>query len=90
MADDPGIHATVAYKRFADNIPLAVDYELVQGIERDVLKILYMRLGINGPDGQRIAKELAQESAQVADKRQDLSKKLERLQIASTELLELS
>ncbi|RXW23709.1 hypothetical protein EST38_g2143 [Candolleomyces aberdarensis] len=80
----------VAYKRFADNIPLAVDYELVQGIERDVLKILYMRLGINGPDGQRIAKELAQESAQVADKRQDLSKKLERLQIASMELLELS
>ncbi|KAJ2930159.1 hypothetical protein H1R20_g6940, partial [Candolleomyces eurysporus] len=80
----------VAYKRFADNIPLAVDYELVQGIERDVLKTLYTRLGINGPDGQRIAKELAQESAQVADKRQDLSKKLERLQIASMELLELS
>ena len=90
MADDPDVRATVAYKRFADNIPLAIDYELVQGIERDVLKFLDMRLGINGPEGQRIAKELAQESAQVADKRQDLSKKLERLQSASIELLELS
>ncbi|KAJ2922809.1 hypothetical protein H1R20_g14301, partial [Candolleomyces eurysporus] len=30
----------VAYKRVADNIPLAVDHELVRGIERDVLKIL--------------------------------------------------
>ncbi|KAJ2918308.1 hypothetical protein MD484_g2118, partial [Candolleomyces efflorescens] len=80
----------VAYKRFADNIPLAVDYELVQGIERDVLKVLYTKLAINGADGRRIANELAQESAQVANKRQDLSKKLERLQIASAELLELS
>ncbi|KAF5317369.1 hypothetical protein D9611_003615 [Ephemerocybe angulata] len=79
----------VAYKRFADNIPLAIDYELVQGIERDVLKIIYGRLGINGPDGQRIAEELAQESAQVADKREDLVKKLERLKVASSELLEL-
>ncbi|KAF6746773.1 P-loop containing nucleoside triphosphate hydrolase protein [Ephemerocybe angulata] len=79
----------VSYKRFADNIPLAIDYELVQGIERDVLKIIYGRLGINGPDGQRIAEELAQESAQVADKREDLVKKLERLRVASSELLDL-
>ncbi|RXW23695.1 hypothetical protein EST38_g2159 [Candolleomyces aberdarensis] len=80
---------TLAYKRVADNIPLAVDHELVRGIERDVLKILYGRLGINGPDGHRIAKELATESPQIADKRQDLMKRLERLQIATNELLEI-
>lgn len=79
----------MAFKRFTDNIPLAVDYELVQGVERDILKTAYGRLGINGPDGARIAKELAQESAQIADKRQDLSKKLERLKVASAELLEI-
>ncbi|KAJ2922810.1 hypothetical protein H1R20_g14302, partial [Candolleomyces eurysporus] len=79
----------VAYKRVADNIPLAVDQELVRGIERDILKILYGRLGINGPDGHRIAKELAMESPQIADKRQDLMNKLERLRIATQELLEI-
>ena len=79
----------VAYKRFADNVPLAVDYELVQGVERDILKTMYVRLGINGPDGARIAGELAMESLQNADKREDLCKKLERLKVANLELSEI-
>ncbi|KAF8885931.1 hypothetical protein BD779DRAFT_643686 [Infundibulicybe gibba] len=40
----------VAYKRFADNVPLAIDYELVRGTERGVLAALYEGLGINGPE----------------------------------------
>ena len=80
---------TVAYKRFADNIPLAIDVELVRGVERNVLKELYSKLGVNGGDGARICRELAQESPQVADKRADLMKKLERLEIASSQLLHL-
>ncbi|TFK45126.1 P-loop containing nucleoside triphosphate hydrolase protein [Crucibulum laeve] len=79
----------VAYKRFADNVPLAVDHELVLGAERGVLKILYGGLGINGPDGHRICKDLAQESPQNADRREELMKKLERLNVASQELLRL-
>jgi Dynamin GTPase effector domain len=77
----------VAYKRFADNVPLAIDRELVCGIKQDILSILYSKLGLNGPDGHKICKELAQESPQVADKRVDLQKKLERLQTASSQLL---
>ncbi|KAF8911682.1 P-loop containing nucleoside triphosphate hydrolase protein [Gymnopilus junonius] len=77
----------VAYKRFADNVPLAIDFELVRGVERDVLMGLYASLGVNGVNGQRICEELAQESVQVADKRADLKKKLERLEGASGELL---
>ena len=77
----------VAYKRFADNIPLAIDLELVQGAEQNILSTLYSNLGINGQDGVRVCKELAQESPQVADRRADLLKKLERLEIASDELL---
>jgi hypothetical protein len=50
---------------------------------------MYVRLGINGPDGARIANELAQESLQIADKREDLSKKLERLKVANQELSEI-
>ena len=77
----------VAYKRFADNVPLAIDLELVQGAEQNILSTLYSNLGINGQDGIRICKELAQESPQIADRRTDLLKRLERLQIASEELL---
>ena len=79
----------VAYKRFSDNIPLAIDDVLVRGLERDVLQALYMGLGVNGPDGHRICQELAQESPQVADRRMDLAKKLERLESASEELLSI-
>jgi hypothetical protein len=48
----------VAYKRFADNVPLAIDHELVRGVERGILSIMNAGLGINGPDGLRICKEL--------------------------------
>ena len=55
-----------------------------------MLKELYLKLGVNGEDGARICRELAQESPQVADKRADLLKKLERLEIASVQLLHMT
>lgn len=70
-------------------MPLAVDFELVRGVEMGLLKVLYTNLGINGTDGYRISQELAQESPQNTDRRADLRKKLERLEIASGELLSL-
>ncbi|KAF8991460.1 P-loop containing nucleoside triphosphate hydrolase protein [Cyathus striatus] len=79
----------VAYKRFADNVALAIDYELVRGVNRDILKTLHTGLGINGPDGHRICKELAQESLNVSDRREELGKKLERLNTASEQLLHI-
>ncbi|KAF9047677.1 P-loop containing nucleoside triphosphate hydrolase protein [Panaeolus papilionaceus] len=79
----------VAYKRFTDNVPLAVDFELLRGTHRDVLRNLHSGLGINGPQGSRICQELVQESTRVADKRADLRKKLERLEAANDELLRL-
>ena len=79
----------MAYKRFTDNVPLAIDHELVQGVERDLLHSLYSNLGVNGLEGTRICRELAQESPQVSDRRADLQKKLERLEIASRELLHI-
>jgi hypothetical protein len=79
----------VAYKRYVDNVPLAIDHELVRGIERGLLSILNTGLGINGPDGFRTCKELAQESPSVANRREELTKKLERLNVASQELLKI-
>ena len=79
----------VAYKRFADTVPLAIDYELVRGAERGILQILYKNLGITGHDGYNICQELAQESFGVADRRKELSTKLERLERASSELISI-
>jgi len=79
----------VAYKRFTDNVPLAIDLDLVRGVEKGVLLALYTNLGINGPEGSRICTEFAQESPKVADRRADLQKKLDRLESASGELLSL-
>ncbi|RDB20697.1 Interferon-induced GTP-binding protein Mx [Hypsizygus marmoreus] len=79
----------VAYKRIIDNIPLAIDHELVRGIERNVLHTLNTGLGINGPEAHRICKELAQENPNVAGRREELSKKLERMIAASQQLLRI-
>ncbi|KAF9555056.1 hypothetical protein CPC08DRAFT_643469 [Agrocybe pediades] len=79
----------VAYKRFTDNVPLAIDLDLVRGVEKGVLLALYTNLGVNGPEGSRICKEFSMESPQVADRRADLQKKLDRLESASGELLSL-
>ena len=83
------LRSVVAYKRFADNVPLVIDHELVRGIERSVLSILNTGLGINGPDGLKICKDLAQESHSVANRREELTKKLDSMDIASEELLKL-
>ncbi|KAK7043329.1 P-loop containing nucleoside triphosphate hydrolase protein [Favolaschia claudopus] len=77
----------VAYKRVVDNVPLAIDHELVRGVGRDLLPTLYGGLNINGPDALRICRELAQESPTVAGKREELLKRLDRLEIASRELV---
>ncbi|KAJ7128249.1 P-loop containing nucleoside triphosphate hydrolase protein [Mycena filopes] len=77
----------VAYKRIADNVPAAIDHELVRGVGRELLPTLYSGLGINGPEGLRICRELAQESPSVAGKREEFVKRLERLETASRELM---
>ena len=76
----------MAYKRFTDNVPLAIDRERV---ERNLLHALYSNLGISGSEGTRVCQELAQESPHISDRRTDLQKKLARLEIASRELLHI-
>ncbi|KAJ7107917.1 P-loop containing nucleoside triphosphate hydrolase protein [Mycena epipterygia] len=87
IMSDVRAYFQVAYKRIADNIPAAIDHELVRGVGRDMLPTLYSGLGINGPDGIRICRELAQESPSVAGKREEFLKRLERLETASRELV---
>ncbi|KZT27153.1 hypothetical protein NEOLEDRAFT_1131161 [Neolentinus lepideus HHB14362 ss-1] len=77
----------VAYKRVTDNIPLAIDRELIRGLEKELQQGLYKGLGISGPDSARICRELTQEPANNAARREELNKKRERLESAKAELL---
>lgn len=58
-------------------------------MERNTYSALMAGLHVNGPDGDHLCREYAQESPQAASKREELEKKLERLSGASEELLNL-
>ncbi|PCH35504.1 hypothetical protein WOLCODRAFT_145834 [Wolfiporia cocos MD-104 SS10] len=81
----------VAYKRFVDYVPMAVDYELVLGLHRNggLETALLKGLGISGEDGPRRCKEFLQEPQHVVTRRQELQKRWERLDTAKKELMEL-
>lgn len=70
-----------------DNVPLTIDLELVRGIEENLIGLLMAGLGINGPDGNDICKDFAEENLNIAERRAELKKKLERLQNAYSELV---
>ncbi|KAI6107743.1 P-loop containing nucleoside triphosphate hydrolase protein [Pisolithus croceorrhizus] len=80
----------VAYKRFVDMVPLAIDYEMVRGMERGLDQALLEGLHITGKDAHERCAAMLQEPAAIASKRLELSKKLERLRAARTELKRLS
>lgn len=68
-------------------MPLAIDYEFVLGIERDIEYALYKGLKISGPDGIKICKDLLQEPPNISTRREELQKKLSRLRAARMELM---
>ncbi|KAI5982232.1 P-loop containing nucleoside triphosphate hydrolase protein [Pisolithus albus] len=80
----------VAYRRFVDMIPLAIDYEMVRGLERGLDEALLEGLQVTGEDAHERCTAMLQEPAAISSKRQELSKKLERLRAARTELKRLS
>ncbi|KAI6107747.1 P-loop containing nucleoside triphosphate hydrolase protein [Pisolithus croceorrhizus] len=80
----------VAYKRFVDMVPLAIDYEMVRGLERGLDETLLEGLQITGKDAYERCVAMLQEPAAIASKRRELSMKMERLRVARTELKLLS
>jgi hypothetical protein len=66
---------------------MAIDYELVRGGELDVFQLLWTKLELDGPDARQMCDDYAKEAAQVADRREELEKKLERLTEATKRLI---
>ncbi|KAI9063947.1 hypothetical protein FKP32DRAFT_1603293 [Trametes sanguinea] len=81
----------VAYKRFSDNIPMTIDYELVLGLERGqaLEKALRSGLGIGSHEAHDRCKAYIQEPRHVAERREELMKKRERLETARRKLTEI-
>lgn len=82
---------TVSYKRFVDNVPMAIDHELVLGLERGrgLEKALLQGLGITGADGFQRCKDFLEEPPQLVARREELQKRWERLDTAKKELMDL-
>jgi hypothetical protein len=68
---------------------MSIDHEFVFGVERDIDQALYTGLGLSGENGWQIARDLVQEPANVSARREELQKKLDRLNTARTELLQV-
>jgi hypothetical protein len=79
----------VAYKRFADMVPLAIDYEIVRGLHKGIEQALLDGLSLTGPDAHMRCQLMVQEHSNVSSKRTELQKKLDRLHAASLELRKL-
>ena len=86
MAANP---TAIAYKRFLDMVPMAIDYELVRGLERGLDQALREGRRPTGAYALEHCAAMLQEPASIAEETKIL-KKLERLREVRKELRKLS
>jgi hypothetical protein len=81
---------TVSHRRFLDNVPLAINHELIYGFihpDRGRLKdALYERLGLDGAGGEAKCEKLLQEPPNVQATRDDLTTRHARFSAAAEAL----
>ena len=68
---------------------MAIDTEIVLGLQRGIDEALREGLRITGPDGYVRCKNMVEEFSNIASARQEVQKKMERLQVARQELRRL-
>ncbi|KAI0045529.1 hypothetical protein FA95DRAFT_1607639 [Auriscalpium vulgare] len=78
----------VAYKRYVDDVPLAIDQELVRGLREGLEAAISSGIGINKPDGYERCKNFLREPAAIGERRNELEGKKKRLLKAKEELLD--
>ena len=81
---------TVSHRRFLDNVPLAINHELIYGFidpgPNRLQDNLYERLGLNGAEAEAECEKLLREPPNVQATREELSAQYERLSAAATAL----
>jgi hypothetical protein len=75
----PKIDFIVAYKRFTDNVPLAIDCDFVLGVGEGISSVLQEAFKIGDPEGRQICMDLVQQPSDISARREELQKKLSRL-----------
>lgn len=79
---------TVAYKRFVDNVPMAIDRTMVRGLKVGLELALFNGMEISGPGGYERCRLLLSEPGGVVAHRTELQKRRDRLWRAKEELLQ--
>ncbi|KAG6329455.1 hypothetical protein ID866_9634 [Astraeus odoratus] len=77
----------IAYKRFVDEIPNAIDYEAVRGLGRGLDQALRDGLQLMDADAYERCASMLQEPPLIARRRQELNRRLERLKGARVDLM---
>lgn len=77
----------VAYKRFVDNVPKAIDRQLVLGIAKSLQDALATGLGVDSQDAHERCAKLFAEAPRIAEKREKVLVRPKRLSAAKDELL---
>jgi hypothetical protein len=78
----------VAYKRFVDNVPKAIDERLVLGVARGLQGALATGLGLDSLDAHERCAKLLAEPLRIAEKREKLVARQRRLSAAKNDLLD--
>ena len=68
---------------------MAIDNEIVMGLQKGIDQALQEGLQITGPDGYTRCKSMVEELSTIASARQELQKKMKRLHAARQELRRL-
>ncbi|KIM31729.1 hypothetical protein M408DRAFT_327180 [Serendipita vermifera MAFF 305830] len=76
----------VAFKRFVDNIPMILDYELLKGFNRTLSEALFKGLNISGKDAHARSSGFLKEDPTVVRRREGLEQDLKRLEAALADL----
>ena len=78
----------MAYKRFVDNVPKAIDERLVLGVARGLQGALATGLGLDSLDAHERCAKLLAEPLRIAEKREKLVARQGRLSAAKNDLLD--
>lgn len=70
-------------------VPMAIDHEIVLGVQQGINKALQEGLQITGPDGYNRCKGMLEERISIVTIRQETLEKMQRLQAARQELRRL-
>ena len=76
----------VSSKRLIDDVPAAIDFDYILGIERNIRDALFQAILKQGSNPNSRCAEFLQEAPELSARRTQLKKKYERLDAARMEL----